>query len=218
MGHHERQLSSFSCLRADFPGTSLDIASSQEDTTMTKQKTMKLGKLALALGLATIGCGEGAPDGVGEAAEELSSGMHFQNVYTGKCFDIWNGRLVSGSPVDQYTCHSDYQDQAINFVQAPGLPAGFYNLVPAYAPSLCVVPNSTNTIARLVLAPCASAYTAVWTFSQATENSSRYYIQNQYNSGCIDVPSGSTADSVQLQTYPCHKIGSANNQEWLITQ
>ncbi len=145
-------------------------------------------------------------DEVSETDSGLSAfAQSIQSRASGKCLDIPNGSFASGAPVNQFTCHGGPAQQfAVDVV-----PLGYVRIRNTRS-NLCVAPTgyagwSTPSM-RLVQSACSGPYVQwnrvnVVALAGGTRSTFQWGYDGAY---CIDVPSGSTADSLQLQAYPCH--------------
>ncbi len=125
------------------------------------------------------------------------------NGATGKCVDARGAATANGTAVQQYTCNSTFAQQW----QLQATSGGYYRV------------NNRNNAAQVW--DVAGVSTAdgglihLWTYGggnnqqwlPVAETSGDYHFVSRHSGRCLDVPSSSTADGVQLQQWACN--GSA---------
>ncbi|MFD6492837.1 RICIN domain-containing protein [Streptomyces sp. NPDC060188] len=125
------------------------------------------------------------------------------NAGSGKCADARAAGTADGTAVQQYTCNSS-QAQQWRLTATSG---GYYR-----------VDNRADATKAWDVTGVSAADAApvqLWTYSgganqqwqAVAEAGGAYHFVNRNSGKCLDVPSASTADSVQLQQYTCN--GSA---------
>ena len=179
---------------------------------MTNQKMRSVLSFTVVLFSAALATGcvepldEGDPALAEETFELAAFARSIQNVFTSKCFDIPWGTAQPGAPVNQFTCHGGPAQQFV-VEGTPGVP-GLVRIRNT-STNKCVTPTgyqgwSTPSM-RLVQVSCGS--TSNWTLENRSDVAGgiRTGFRWAYDSAyCIDVPGGSSQDSLQLQAFPCH--------------
>lgn len=186
--------------------------------------TGTMAALAAAILLAPLGgcaneTGEGRDDSADAVVQSLYTETTTQiaNTATRKCMDVPSGTREAGAPVNQYRCHGGLAQRFV-LRDVPGVGFRIVN----ESSGLCVAPLGYAGLAtysmRLVQARCGSAPDVFRLHNEQRLSStqSQAAIRWAYDSAfCIDVPGGSTTDSLNLQAYRCH--GGAN-QRFELTQ
>jgi hypothetical protein len=123
----------------------------------------------------------------------------------GKCVDAAAAGTANGTVVDQYTCNGTGAQQW-KFVT--GTDAGTFVIVNfnGAQPAIDVAGPSTSNGALIHLWSNGGWSSQEWTPVQ--ESSGAYHFVDHYSGLCLDVPSASTADSVQFQQYTCNGTGA----------
>ncbi|WTI42436.1 RICIN domain-containing protein [Streptomyces sp. NBC_00589] len=126
------------------------------------------------------------------------------NKGSGKCVDARSAASADGTAVQQYTCNGS---TAQNW-QLVATSDGYYR----------VNSNLDTTKAWDVtdVSTADSALVQLWTYSSGNnqqwlpvaESDGAYHFVNRNSGKCLDVPSASTADSVQLAQYTCNGTGA----------
>ncbi|WP_405578926.1 RICIN domain-containing protein [Streptomyces sp. NBC_01190] len=124
-------------------------------------------------------------------------------VGSGKCVDARAATTVNGTAVQQYTCNGTTA-QSWQFTATD---SGYYRIGAAAAPAQVLDVTDVST--------ADGALTQLWLYGGGSnqqwlpvaESSGAFHFVNRNSGKCLDVPSASTADSVQLQQYACN--GSA---------
>jgi hypothetical protein len=122
------------------------------------------------------------------------------NVNSGKCVDARSAATANGTAVQQYTCNSTAAQQWVFTATDSG-----YFRVGVSTASAQVWDDSGVSSAD-------GALIQLWAYGGGTnqqwlpvlESGSTYHFVNRFSGKCLDVPSASTADSVQLQQYTCN--------------
>ncbi|WBB67866.1 RICIN domain-containing protein [Micromonospora sp. WMMD812] len=152
-------------------------------------------------GLLWLGGGGGTPP----PSDPISPTAWYSlvNRGSGKCVDARAAGTANGTAIQQYACNTTYAQQ--------------YQFQPTSGGHVRV--NNRNNSARALdvtnVSTADNAPIQLWTYSggnnqqwQAVPEADGYYrLVNRLSGKCLDVPGGSTADSVQLVQYSCN--GSA---------
>jgi len=120
---------------------------------------------------------------------------------SGKCVDARSAATANGTAVQQYTCNGSTAQQW-GFRTAPT--AGYVVIVNANSPSPAVDIAGPSTADNAVAHLWANGAYTSQQWQAVQESSGRYHFVNLYSGKCLDVPSASTADSVQLAQYTCN--------------
>ncbi|MEW1863162.1 MULTISPECIES: RICIN domain-containing protein [unclassified Streptomyces] len=120
---------------------------------------------------------------------------------SGKCVDAAAAATANGTAVQQYTCNGSTAQQ---WQLKPATDSGYYTIVNANGaqPAIDVDGPSTANGALIHLWSNGGWSSQEW--QPVQESSGSYHFVNHYSGLCLDVPSASTADSVQLQQYTCN--------------
>ncbi|WP_432949047.1 RICIN domain-containing protein [Kribbella sp. CA-253562] len=123
--------------------------------------------------------------------------------HSGKCVDARAAATANGTAVQQYTCNSSTAQQW----QFQPTTDGYVRINARNAASqvLDVTNVSTADSALIQLWAYGNGNNQQW--RPVEEADGAYHLVNRHSGKCLDVPSASTADSVQLQQYTCN--GSA---------
>jgi hypothetical protein len=150
--------------------------------------------------------------GASASAAPPATGTFFTFVSgnSGKCLDAASASTANGTAVQQYTCNGSTAQQ---WELLPGADAGYYVIVNANAPSPAIDVDgpSTATGAKIHLWSNGGWSSQEW--QPVQESSGAYHFVSHYSGLCLDVPSASTADGVQLQQYTCNGTGA---QSWTL--
>jgi hypothetical protein len=153
-------------------------------------------------------CPSGSPPD-NSTSISTSAWYNVVNANSGKCVDASWGSTSNGTAILQYQCGST-SNQQWQFVPAGG---GYYNVVPRYATWLTWDvsggPSATGNNALIQLwgfAAGASGTNQQW--MPVSLGGGRYKFVARHSGRCLDVPSASTADNVQLQQYDCNNTGA----------
>ena len=134
------------------------------------------------------------------------------NKGSGKCVDARAAGTANGTAVQQYACNATFAQQ--------------YQFQPTSGGHVRV--NNRNNSSRVLdvtnVSTADNAPIQLWTYSggnnqqwQAVPETGGYYrLVNRHSGKCLDVPGGSTADSVQLVQYSCN--GTAAQSFRLVQQ
>ena len=122
------------------------------------------------------------------------------NLNSAKCVDARAAASANGTAVQQYTCNGTAAQQW-KFTATSG---GYFQVGTAPAPAQ--VWDDTN------VSPNNSSPIQLWLYGGGTnqqwlpvgESTGTFHFVNRFSGLCLDVPSASTADSVQLQQYTCN--------------
>ncbi|MEY9947620.1 RICIN domain-containing protein [Kitasatospora sp. GAS1066B] len=150
----------------------------------------------VAAALSTVGGATGA-----HAAVSSSAWYNLVNANSGKCVDAASGATANGTAVQQYTCNGTGAQQ---WQLLPATDAGYYVIVNANGaqPAIDVAGPSTAGGAQIHLWSNGGWSSQEW--QPVAESGGGYHFVNHYSGLCLDVPSASTADAVQLQQYTCN--------------
>jgi hypothetical protein len=124
---------------------------------------------------------------------------------SGKCVDAASAATANGTAVQQYTCNGTTAQQ---WQFRPAADSGYYVIVNSGGsqPAIDVDGPSTANGALVHLWSNGGWSSQEW--KPVQESSGRYHLVNHYSGLCLDVPSASTADGVQLQQYTCNGTGA----------
>jgi hypothetical protein len=122
------------------------------------------------------------------------------NSNSSKCVDARAAATANGTAVQQYTCNGTAAQQW-TFTATSG---GYFQV--GSTPSPAQVWDVTN------VSTADNALIQLWAYGGGTnqqwlpvaESTGTYHFVNRNSGLCLDVPSASTADSVQLQQYDCN--------------
>jgi hypothetical protein len=126
------------------------------------------------------------------------------NRTSGKCVDARAGGTTSGTAIQQYTCNGTNAQQ-YQFTPTSGGYVRVDNRGNS-AQALDVTNVSTADSAPIQLWSYAGGNNQQW--QPVSEGGGYYHFVNRNSSKCLDVPAGSTADSVQLVQYTCNGTGA----------
>ncbi|MDH6115115.1 hypothetical protein P3T36_004034 [Kitasatospora sp. MAP12-15] len=163
------------------------------------------GALALTAPPAATAAPEAAPKTAPRAAT-VTSGVTYTvtNANSAKCVDATAAATANGTAVQQYTCNGTIAQQW-TFTATSG---GYFQVGNAAAGAQ--VWDVTN------VSTADSAPIQLWTYGgganqqwqPVAEASGAYHFVNRNSGKCLDTPSASTADGVQLQQYACNGTGA----------
>ena len=124
---------------------------------------------------------------------------------SGKCVDAASASTANGTAVQQYTCNGTTAQQ---WQFQPATDGGYYVVVNNNGahPAWDVNGPSTADSAAIHLWQDGGWSSQEWL--PVAEAGGSYHFVNHYSGKCLDVPSASTADSVQLQQYTCNGTGA----------
>ncbi|WP_372461575.1 RICIN domain-containing protein [Actinacidiphila acidipaludis] len=122
------------------------------------------------------------------------------NAGSGKCVDARAAATGNGTAVQQYTCNGT----AAQSWQFTATDSGYYRIGVSTAPDQVWDETGVST--------ADGALTQLWLYGgglnqqwlPVAESSGAFHFVNRNSGKCLDVPSASTADSVQLQQYTCN--------------
>ncbi len=122
------------------------------------------------------------------------------NVGSGKCVDARAAATGNGTAVQQYTCNGT----AAQSWQFTPTDSGYYQVGVSTAPDQVWDETDVST--------ADGALTQLWLYGgganqqwqPVAESSGSFHFVNRNSGKCLDVPSASTDDSVQLQQYACN--------------
>jgi hypothetical protein len=185
--------------------------------------------VAVSLGFSVLtGCGAPPAEGDGAVAVQRSAlttapgntsrvKSVINTAGAGKCMDVAGGGTALGTPIVQYSCHTG-ANQKFELRDS----AGAYKLASTVDPSKCVGFNEwyadNNVLLRLV--SCENLSARWYLGGDLRANPTTVTMRSALGShnasgGCVDIASGSGADSLWLQIYACH---GGPNQQWLMSQ
>ncbi|GAA1950682.1 RICIN domain-containing protein [Kitasatospora viridis] len=171
-----------------------------EPTRSARRATVPVTAAALLAAALTVA-------GAGAAHADVSTTTWYTlvNANSGKCVDAAAAATANGTAVQQYTCNGTTAQQ---WQLRPAADAGYYVIVNANGaqPAIDVSGPSTATGALLHLWSDGGWSSQEW--QPVAESGGGYHFVNHYSGLCLDVPSASTADSVQLQQYTCNGTGA----------
>ncbi|MYS21859.1 Predicted chitinase [Streptomyces sp. DvalAA-14] len=136
------------------------------------------------------------------ASAAVTSGTAYTvtNVNDGKCVDARAAGTANATAVQQYACNGT-SAQSWVFTATSG---GYFQVGSAAATAQ--VWDDSN------VSSADGALVQLWTYGGGNnqqwlpvlESGSTYHFVNRFSGKCLDIPSASTADSVQLQQYSCN--------------
>jgi hypothetical protein len=130
------------------------------------------------------------------------------NQGNGKCVDDQNGSTANGAIVQQYGCSTSNLNQQWQFIASSG---GYYEVISHNGSNLAwdVTNVSTADAAPIQLWAYGGGNNQQW--QPIALDSTHYKFVNRNSGKCLDVPSASTTDGVQLDQYTCNGTGA---QSW----
>lgn len=150
-----------------------------------------------------------------EAAAALPTGFAtLVNAGSGKCLDARSAATANGTAVQQYTCNSSTAQQWSLTTTSDGY----------------VRINNGNNTSQVVdvsdVSTADNALVHLWAYGGGNnqqwlpvdEGAGNYHFVNRNSGKCLDVPSASTADSVQLVQYTCNGSAAQRFQVAAVTQ
>ena len=136
------------------------------------------------------------------ASATVTSGTTYTvtNANSGKCVNAAAAATANGTAVQQYTCNGTTAQQWV-FTATSG---GYYQVGSANSSAQAWDVTNVST--------ADSALIQLWTYGggnnqqwlPVAEASGSYHFVNRNSGKCLDTPSASTADAVQLQQYTCN--------------
>ncbi|MER7922495.1 RICIN domain-containing protein [Streptomyces sp. NPDC096057] len=144
---------------------------------------------------------QGSASAAGTAAAAIPTGYTtVVNKGSGKCVDARSAASADGTAVQQYTCNGS---TAQNW-QLTATDGGYYRVNSNL--------NGAEAWDVTDVSTADSAPVQLWTYSSGAnqqwlpvaEANGAYHFVNRNSGKCLDVPSASTADSVQLAQYTCN--------------
>jgi len=175
-------------------------------------RTVAVRRLLAVGGAGLLTVGLVAVVGAGSASAAPVSGTWYTavNGNSGKCLDAAAGATANGTAVQQYACNGT---TAQEWEFLPATDAGYYVIVDNNAPqpAIDVAGPSTSNGALIHLWSNGGWSSQEW--QPVQESSGTYHFVSHYSGLCLDVPSASTADGVQLQQYTCNSTGA---QSWTL--
>jgi hypothetical protein len=127
---------------------------------------------------------------------------------SGKCLDAAAASSANGTAVQQYACNSSAAQQ---WEFQPAADAGYFVIVNNIAPQPAIDVNGPSTAAGALIHLWSNGGWSSQEWQPVQESSGAYHFVSHYSGLCLDVPSASTADGVQLQQYACNGTGA---QSW----
>ncbi|MFJ2828186.1 RICIN domain-containing protein [Streptomyces sp. NPDC087263] len=138
------------------------------------------------------------------AATALPTGLAtVVNGGSGKCLDAASAGTANGTVVQQYTCNSSTAQQW----SLTATSDGYVRIGNANSTSQVVDVSDNSTVDNALLHLWAYGGGNNQQWLPVDEGSGNYHFVNRNSGKCLDVPSASTADGVQLVQYTCN--GSA---------
>jgi hypothetical protein len=147
------------------------------------------------------------------ASSSLPNGAYtITNRNSGKCADAAAAGTANGTVVQQYTCNGT----SAQVWQLVATDSGYYKVLTqnATAQGWDVTGGTTATADGVKIQLWANGGATNQQFQTVTEGGGYYHLIARNSGKCVDVPSASTADAVQLDQATCN--GSAT-QSYLIT-
>nr|WP_103887801.1 RICIN domain-containing protein [Actinacidiphila yanglinensis] len=152
--------------------------------------------LPASAGIALVSAGGAS----GAAAALPTAPVTVTDVGSGKCVDARAAATANGTAVQQYACNGT----AAQTWQFTATDSGYYRIGVGSAPDQVWDETDTST--------ADGALTQLWLYGgganqqwlPVAESGGSYHFVNRNSGKCLDVPSASTADSVQLQQYTCN--------------
>ena len=182
-----------------------------------RRHTRLRSRSALLAGLAATGLAAGgmtlalAPSAgaapkAAAAPAAVTSGTTYTvtNLNSGKCVDARAAATANGTAVQQYACNGSGAQQW-QFTATSG---GYFQV--GTSNSTSQVWDDTNVSAAdgspIQLWAYGGGANQQW--QPVAESGGTYHFVNRYSGKCLDTPSASTADGVQLQQYACNGTGA----------
>jgi len=134
------------------------------------------------------------------------------SAHSGLCWDVPNGVYTVGAIVQQYPCGTG-NNQNWNLVFATTGNRLNARIRSVGNPAYCV---SRSTANKLVLDVCDQPQVTDYSEWFINLRSSGFFVNEISGvrfAGCVDIPNGSMANSIPLQTYNCQ---NSPNQTWLL--
>jgi hypothetical protein len=146
----------------------------------------------------------------GASAAPPATGTFFTFVSgnSGKCLDAAAASTANGTAVQQYACNGTAAQQ---WELLPAADAGYYVIVNRNGPQPAVDVDGPSTAAGAKIHLWSDGGWSSQEWQPVQESGGAYHFVNHYSGLCLDVPSASTADGVQLQQYGCNGTGA---QSW----
>lgn len=177
-----------------------------------RHRTAKLLTVVAVMASTVTGLTIASPQ---EAAAALPTGFAtVVNAGSGKCLDARSAATANGTAVQQYTCNSSTAQQWSLTTTSDGY----------------VRINNGNNTSQVVdvsdVSTADNALVHLWAYGGGNnqqwlpvdEGAGNYHFVNRNSGKCLDVPSASTADSVQLVQYTCNGSAAQRFQVAAVTQ
>ena len=144
------------------------------------------------------------------AAVSTSTWYTVVNANSGKCLDAAAASTANGTAVQQYACNGTGAQQ---WQLRTAADSGYYVIVNSNGaqPAIDINGPSTAVGAQIHLWSDGGWSSEEW--EPVQESNGNYHFVSHYSGLCLDVPSASTADGVQLQQYTCNGTGA---QSWTL--
>lgn len=177
-----------------------------------RHRTAKLLTVVAVMASTVTGLTIASPQ---EAAAALPTGFAtVVNAGSGKCLDARSAATANGTAVQQYTCNSSTAQQWSLTTTSDGYVR---------------INNGNNTNQVVDVSDVSTADNALvhlWAYGGGNnqqwlpvdEGAGNYHFVNRNSGKCLDVPSASTADSVQLVQYTCNGSAAQRFQVAAVTQ
>ncbi|WP_435125699.1 RICIN domain-containing protein [Actinacidiphila sp. bgisy144] len=149
----------------------------------------------VATALSTVGA-TGA-----HAAVSPSSWYNLVAANSGKCVDAASAATADGTAVQQYTCNGTAAQQ---WQLRPAADAGYYGIVNAGGDQPAIDVDGPSTASGALIHLWSDGGWSSQEWKPVQEAGGGYHFVNHYSGLCLDVPSASTANAVQLQQYTCN--------------
>lgn len=128
------------------------------------------------------------------------------NKTSGKCVDAAGSATANGTVVQQFTCNAS----SAQLWQLTAVGGGYYEIAtannPAQAWDVTGGPSATGDLAKAELWSYAATTNQQWQI--VWEQGNAYHFIARSSDKCLDVPSSSLADAVQLQQFTCNGTGA----------
>jgi hypothetical protein len=123
----------------------------------------------------------------------------------GKCVDAAGASTANGTAVQQYTCNGTTA-QEWEFITAAD--SGYFVIVNNNSPQPAIDINGPSSSNGALIHLWSDGGWSSQEWQPVQEAGGAYHFVSHYSGLCLDVPSASTADGVQLQQYTCNGTGA----------
>jgi hypothetical protein len=154
-----------------------------------------------------------AASGGGGGGSTVASGSTYTvtNATSSKCVDAAAAATANGTHVQQYTCNGTAAQKWL----FTATDSGYYKVGTSAATGQVWDDSGSSTADGSLIQLYAFGGGTNQQWQPVQESNGNYHFVNRLSGKCLDVPSASTADSVQLQQYTCNGTGA---QSWKLTK